>query len=249
MLDIHSHILPKFDDGSKSSEMSLEMLRKSAEQGVTTIVSTSHFYADSEDPAHFLARRAAARDHLRPKLTGGEPDILYGAEVLYYPGLSHSSEIASLAIEGTSLILIELPFVSWSENLFDELLTFQYHTKLHIVLAHVERYQDIQKRGVYDRLFEQPFYFQCNAEAFAYRRSRKLAMKLLDSGRLHFLGTDCHNTTDRAPNMDEARKVIEKKYSPAAWQQFCAECEDRFNRHRLDREEDPSPIAELYDLF
>ena len=249
MLDIHSHILPKFDDGSKSSEMSLEMLRKSAEQGVTTMVSTSHFYADSEDPAHFLARRAAARDRLNAKLTGGEPEILYGAEILYYPGISHSDEIASLAIEGTSLILIELPFVRWNSNLFDELVSLQYHTRLHLVLAHVERYQDIQKRDVFDSLFEHPFYFQCNAEAFLFRRSRKLAMKLLDRGRLHFLGTDCHNITDRAPNMDEARKVIEKKLSPAEWKAFCNDCEDRFNRHRLDREAEPSPIAELYDLF
>ena len=249
MLDIHSHILPKFDDGSKSSDMSLEMLRKSSEQGVTTIVSTSHFYADSEDPAHFLARRAAARDRLESKLTGGEPEILYGAEVLYFPGLSHSESVASLAIEGTTLILIELPFVQWSGNLFDELLSFQYYSKLHIILAHVERYQDIQKRSVYDKLFEQPFYFQCNAEAFAFRHSRKLAMKLLDRGLLHFLGTDCHNVTDRAPNMDEARKAIEKKLSPRDWSTLVADCEDRFNRHRLERESEASPFTELYDLF
>lgn len=249
MLDIHSHILPKFDDGSKSSEMSLEMLRKSSEQGVTTIVSTSHFYADSEDPAHFLSRRAAARERLVSKLTGSEPEILYGAEVLYYPGISHSDSVASLAIEGTSLILVELPFIPWNSSLLDELLAFQYQSRLHVVLAHVERYQDLQKRSVYDSLFDQPFYFQCNAEAFAFRRSRKLALKLLDRGQLHFLGTDCHNTTDRAPNMDEARKVIEKKYSTEDWKAFCSECEDRFNRHRLDREAGPSPIAELYDLF
>ena len=233
MLDLHSHILPKFDDGSKSSDMSLEMLRKSAEQGVTTIVSTSHFYADSEDPAHFLARRAASRERLESKLTGGEPEILYGAEVLYFPGLSHSDPVARLAIEGTSLILIELPFVRWSSNLFDELLSFQYYSKLHIVLAHVERYQDLQKRSVYDSLFELPFYFQCNAEAFLYRRSRKLALKLLDRDQLHFLGTDCHNVTDRAPNMDEARKVIEKKYSPEAWKSLTEEMEERFQRHML----------------
>ena len=49
MLDIHSHFLPKMDDGSKSVEMSLEMLRSSKAQGVTTIVSTSHFYGSQED--------------------------------------------------------------------------------------------------------------------------------------------------------------------------------------------------------
>lgn len=232
MLDIHSHILPKFDDGSKSTEMSIEMLRRSREQGVTTIVSTSHFYADSESPADFRSRRAHARHKLESQLTGSEPEILYGAEVFYYPGISHSEEIAGLAIKGTSLIMIELPFIPWQDNLFDELMSFQYKSRLHIVLAHVERYMDIQKRDVYRRLFDRPFYFQCNADAFAYRHTRKLAFELLDSDLLHFIGTDCHNITDRPPNMDEARKSIEKKFSPRAWKNLTEDCENLFDRHR-----------------
>ena len=89
----------------------------------------------------------------------------------------------------------------------------------------------MQKRDIYARLFDQPFYFQCNAEAFTSRRSRKLAMQLMDRGLLHFLGTDCHNTDHRPPNMDEARKVIEKKRSPAEWNKLIEDCEARFNRH------------------
>lgn len=233
MLDIHSHILPKFDDGSASSEMTMQMLRSSAEQGVSTIVSTSHFYGYAEDPEHFLERRDGARHRIRSLCKGDEPEILYGAEVLYYPGISHSEEIPRLAIEGTSLILIELPFFPWTTGIFDELVAFQYNHRISVVLAHVERYQDIQKKAIYQELFEQPFYFQVNAEAFLTRRSRKLAMKLMDRGQLHFLGTDCHNVTDRAPNMAQAQKVIEKRMSPNDWQQLVAECDDRFHMHRL----------------
>ena len=233
MLDIHSHILPKFDDGSKSVEMSLEMLRLSKQQGVKTIVSTSHFYPSEEAPLEFRARRAEARKSLEAALTGSEPEILYGAEIYYYPGISHSREVAQLAIKGTTLIMIELPFIPWQENIFDELVSFQYNNRVHIVLAHVERYLDLQKRDTYRKLFDRPFYFQCNAEAFTSRRSRKLALEMLDSGLLHFLGTDCHNTTTRSPNMEEARKVIEKKFSPHAWNNLCDDCMDLFDRHRL----------------
>lgn len=232
MLDIHSHILPKFDDGSKSTEMTMEMLRRSRQQGVTTMVSTSHFYAESESPASFRSRRAHARHKIENALTGSEPELLYGAEVFYYPGISHSAEVAELAIKGTSLIMIEMPFIPWQENIFDELLTFQYNNRVHIVLAHVERYMDIQKRDVYRKLFDQPFYFQCNAEAFTMRRSRKLAFELLDSDLLHFLGTDCHNVTDRPPNMEEAQKVIEKKFSPRAWRNLSEDCLNLLDRHR-----------------
>lgn len=233
MLDIHSHFLPKMDDGSKSTDMSMEMLRQSRKQGVTTIVSTSHFYGDTEAPERFLRRREHAMGKLRPLLTDREPEILLGAEILYYPGISHSETIPQLAIQGTDLLLIEMPFIPWSERIFDELISLQYNSRLHIILAHVERYQAIQKRDIYARLFEQPFYFQCNASAFTSFRSRRLALRLMDSDLLHFLGTDCHNTDKRPPNMQEAKKVIEKKLSPADWRRFNRECEERFNRHRI----------------
>lgn len=233
MLDIHSHILPKMDDGSKSVEMSLEMLRSSAEQGVTSLVSTSHFYADQESPDRFLRRRAHAVEKLKSELTDSMPEIRLGAEVLYYPGISQSKEIRSLAIEGTSLILIEMPFISWSEKIFEELIAFQYSSRLHIVLAHVERYRGLQSRAIYDQLFEQPFYFQCNAEVFSSYFDRRLAFRLIENGVLHFLGTDCHNTSSRAPNMKIAREAIEKKFSPTVWKELTQEMESRFNQHKL----------------
>ena len=43
MIDIHNHILPNVDDGSKSTDMSIEMLRHAYDQGVTEVVSTIHF--------------------------------------------------------------------------------------------------------------------------------------------------------------------------------------------------------------
>lgn len=233
MLDIHSHILPKMDDGSKSVEMSLEMLRSSCAQGVTTLVSTSHFYADQEDPDRFLRRRRHAIEKLRPEIAALDLKLYYGAEVLYYPGISQSKEIRALAIEGTSLILIEMPFEPWSEKIYDELISFQYNSNLQIVLAHIERYRSLQSRRIYEMLFDQPFLFQMNAEAFTSFSSRRLALKLIDRGKLHFLGTDCHNTTTRPPNMDEAKKVIEKKLSPDTWRDLAAGMEERFNDHIL----------------
>ena len=53
MLDIHSHILPKMDDGSSSVEESLKLLRTSAEQGITEIAATPHFYASQYSPQKF----------------------------------------------------------------------------------------------------------------------------------------------------------------------------------------------------
>ncbi|MCD8022363.1 MAG: hypothetical protein LUF30_05135 [Lachnospiraceae bacterium] len=68
MIDFHTHILPGIDDGSSSTEESMEMLRLSYSQGITEIVATPHFYATQESPEHFLRRRASAARHLEEKI-------------------------------------------------------------------------------------------------------------------------------------------------------------------------------------
>ena len=234
MLDIHSHILPKMDDGAKSTEESLKLLRMSKEQGVTTMVSTSHFYADQESPEHFLRRRAHAFRKIEPELGSDTPSLLFGAEVLYFYGISRSKEVRDLAIEGTNLILIELPFHPWPENMIDDLLSFKYASGLDIVLAHVERYQDIQKKNIFQQIFEyDEFLIQCNAEAFLYHRSKKLAFKLLKEEKLDFIGSDCHSTEHRPPKIAEAKKVFVKKFGEAAWEDFCRRSESILEEHKI----------------
>ena len=57
MIDLHSHILPQMDDGSRSVDESLQMLAALAAQGVTDVAATPHFYASENSPERFLARR------------------------------------------------------------------------------------------------------------------------------------------------------------------------------------------------
>lgn len=64
IIELHSHILPNIDDGSDSVEMSLDMLRREAEQGVGTVCASSHYYAHREGIKAFCARRAEALERL-----------------------------------------------------------------------------------------------------------------------------------------------------------------------------------------
>ena len=43
MIDFHNHIIPNVDDGSNSIEMSLSMLQKAAQTGITKVVTTTHY--------------------------------------------------------------------------------------------------------------------------------------------------------------------------------------------------------------
>ena len=211
MIDFHSHILPGIDDGSKNAEMSLQMISSLASQGVDTIAATSHFYATERTPQRFLQRRAEAYDRLKAVLPQDAPRILLGAEVLYFPGISHMDELPQLCLEGTDLLLLEMPFTAWNERMIREVDELSRSGVCRIMMAHIERYYFKQPVSVWDSFLDQGILMQSNAEFFLSLRTRRKALKLLKEGRIHLLGTDCHNMSSRAPRMADARALIRKR--------------------------------------
>lgn len=212
MIDWHSHILPRMDDGSRSVEESLAMLEMMSGQGVSVVIATPHFYANADTLERFLKRRSTSLEALTSHLTGDHPRILCGAEVLYYPGIAKFKELSTLAIEGTGLLLLEMPSENWTEYTVNELIELSSTSGLTIVLAHIERYLPMQSIKVFERLRDNGILMQVNASFFKRFSSRRKALKLLDSGLIHFLGSDTHNLTDRAPNLGTAYQIIEAKF-------------------------------------
>ena len=214
MVDFHSHILPEMDDGAESVETSLRMLRESARQGVNVIFATSHFYADQEDPEHFLARRAAAYERLRAeqeKSVQVYPDIYLGAEVLYFPGMSGAEELKMLTLGSTNCLLVEPPMMRWTDTMLDEIEQTGANLSCVPVIAHIDRYMRmLGDNMLFDRVNGRRILIQVNASFFIHEDSRQIALKYLSEGRIHLMGSDCHNMTDRAPNLGEAAAVIRK---------------------------------------
>ncbi len=48
--DMHCHILPGLDDGSKSMEETMEALREASRQGITSVIATPHYYPGRYEP-------------------------------------------------------------------------------------------------------------------------------------------------------------------------------------------------------
>ena len=115
MVDLHTHILPKMDDGSGAVGTSLAMLRREAEQGVDAVCATSHYYAHHEGIGAFCARRAEALERLTSALTDDLPRVLPAAEVAYF---SHMEEqdLEPLCIRGTRTLMLEMPFTDWTDR-------------------------------------------------------------------------------------------------------------------------------------
>ena len=210
MIDLHSHILPGMDDGSESLEMSHAMLKLLQQQGVELVVATPHFYAMKDTPENFLHRRAEAAAQLQTD--ENMPRIILGAEVAYFDGMSNSKALEDLRLGDTKLLLVEMPFGTWTQRMVKEICQLPLQAGLRPVLAHVERYRRRDQLPKYKRqLLEQGVLLQCNAEAFVDLSTRRWALGQLKQGNIHFLGSDAHNLTERPPKLDQAAQIITKK--------------------------------------
>lgn len=212
MFDVHCHILPGIDDGSKDVQMSLEMLRRESEQGIEGVIFTPHFYAAQNDPHTFLERRDKALHELESHLgeLDNPPRHLAGAEVHYFRGMSRAEDLEKLCIGRSDYILIEMPFRDWQPVFIDEIEEISTVLGLHVIIAHIERYMDQDKKLV-RRLVDNPnLLIQCNAEFFIEKKTASKAVKFLKKGKIDLLGSDSHNLDERRPNLSEALAIIEK---------------------------------------
>lgn len=219
MIDFHSHILPKMDDGSGSLEESVAMLREMAAQGVTQVVATPHFYPQRENVESFLKRRDAAFGALSEEMAKHEglPKVLLGAEVFYYTGMSDSEDLERLAIQGTKYILVEMPDGQWAPRMYRELEKIALQRGLTPIIAHIDRYiRPFRTKGIPETLAQLPVLVQANGACFLDPWMRPLVMKLLKKGQIHLLGSDAHNMGDRAPNLAPAAEKIRNKLGEEA---------------------------------
>lgn len=175
------------------------------------MISTSHFYGNEEYPQDFLRRRKRAFSALEDAMLlcpEAFPQIILGAEVLYFPGISESEEILPLTIGDSRCILIEPPMAKWSDSMLDEIAGIQENLGCVPVIAHVDRYMThLADSSLISRVLERKLMVQVNASYFLNPSTTKAALKHLKQGNIHLIGSDCHNLGNRAPNLGQVRRL------------------------------------------
>ena len=176
MIDFHSHILPGIDDGSKDTATSIRMIEEEMRQGVTGIALTPHFYADTDDPQQFLARRERAFRELQEAIEEEEikvPRMILGSEVHFYRGMSRSESLRKLCLGESNYILVELPFRRWQQYIVDDVKDIGNNLGLNVIIAHFERYLDQDRKLVKQITEDEDLIIQSNAEFFLEKDRRK----------------------------------------------------------------------------
>jgi protein-tyrosine phosphatase len=213
MIDIHTHILPHLDDGAKNTQMSVAMLNMLQEQGVKAVVLTPHYYGKRSSPEEFVKRRNSMFEHIKAQIPKGL-EVRLGAE-LHFTGINmpEYDELCRLAIEGTKYILVEFPFTTkWTGELLQKLNHFISETGYTPIIAHAERYREIQKKpALVSQLMEMGCLIQVNVHSFLDKREGKIAFALLKHGFVHCLGTDSHDMEGRSPDFTAAKAEVERR--------------------------------------
>lgn len=221
--DFHSHILPGIDDGSATVEESIAMLKMEAEQGVTHVVATPHFYPNYQSPEAFLEKRNRAEEKLRQEMKKyeGLPQLSVGAEVYFFHGMSQSDCLKLLTIGKKECILLEMPEFAWTDSMYREIQDIRVQQGITPIIAHVDRYLSFFRgREIPKRLESLPVLVQANASFFLQRATAGRACRMLKDGQIHVLGSDCHNLTSRVPNLGDAVSVIRKRLGEDAIEQI-----------------------------
>lgn len=211
-IDIHTHILPGVDDGSKSIDESIEIINYLSEQGITEFVLTSHYIKDSNYNKNVKTRTKILKD-LTKKLNNKNIKLYLGNEVYICDeviDLLNKQEIATL--NNTKYMLIELPLTNYIRNL-QNILCELNDNKIVPIIAHPERYKFLQKdKKRIKELLQYNCLLQCNIDSLVdkYGKSARKVMKwLLKNDLVSFVATDTHYVGD-SKKLEKAYKKLKK---------------------------------------
>jgi len=212
MIDFHNHVLPKVDDGSKSMEMTLDMLKTASSQGITRIVNTVHFQHPKMDGKNtdydYISN---IRDNVleNAKNEGIEIKIDIASEVYYDSNLCDIIENPITTFN--DYMLIEFNPTITPVNFLDTFFNLRMKG-ITPILAHPERYRFIQNNiQELDEIRSLDVLFQIDAGSLIGHfgnRVTSTAFNMLKEGYCDFIGSDAHNNRNRNFCIKEAYDLL-----------------------------------------
>lgn len=218
-VDIHCHLLPGVDDGSKSLDMTRTMLQQAYEEGIRAIIATPHYhYKRGHAPIDELARQLKL---VRQEAHKIDPkfEIYSGNEIFFSSNAVEkvkNHEVFTMA--GSKYVLVEFSPSDSFSTIKQALYSFQVED-YYPIIAHIERYACMTDDwDNADELYDMGIYIQVNAGSIVGgggKEVKKFTKYLLDNDMIHFVATDAHNCDSRRIEIQTCKKYIAKKYGDA----------------------------------
>jgi tyrosine-protein phosphatase YwqE len=215
-VDMHSHLIPGIDDGSKTIEESLDLVRRLAGFGLKKIITTPHVMSEyyRNTPEIIMT----GLDQLRTAVKDEGIIIDIDAAAEYYMDevfLERVQAGQKLLSFGDDYVLVETGFINKPQMLLDII----FHLEMagyKPILAHPERYQYlIADKKLQEELIERKLLFQVNLLSFTgfySKQVKEFGEMLVERNVVALLGTDCHNSRylDMLESLPRHKKIYEK---------------------------------------
>ena len=196
-IDMHAHILPMVDDGAKSFEESLALLKKMHQFGFKKVILTPHIMEGVwENSKAQLTLRFEELKHYLQQQHFNDITVELAAEYMLDSNFSNLLKTEKLLTLKNSYLLVELSYLSAPVNLYELLFEIQV-AGYKPVLAHPERYAFFhQQFNEYYKLKEVGCLFQLNLLSLSNYYGtdvQHVAKKLLRAQLIDFVGSDTHH--------------------------------------------------------
>lgn len=228
MFDLHNHILPGIDDGSRDLTESLALLRLAQQQGISHMLATPHLHAGRYDNSAALIGKALSALQLAVSTAGLEIRIAAAAEVRIGSEILPLIECGQLPYigqyNGDKVLLLELPHSHIPAGT-DKMLAWLAKRNVVVMLAHPERNRDLLAAP--DKIA--PFIragclFQLTAGALDGDMGAEvmaLARHWLTQGLYHIIASDTHSVKRRPPKLKQAYQYVQQTLGEEQAQRLC----------------------------
>lgn len=208
-IDMHSHLIPGIDDGSKSMEESISLLQEMSDLGLEKVITTPHIMSEyyKNTPEIILS----GLHELRKEAESRGLSIKIDAAAEYYVDDIFLDKVKAgekLLTFGENYVLIETGFINKPQVLLETIFQLEM-AGYKPILAHPERYQYLSMdKKLQSEILDRNILLQVNLlslTGFYSKPVKDFAERLIDTGNVKFLGSDCHN-----PRYMEVLKTLSK---------------------------------------
>ena len=215
-IDIHSHILYGIDDGSKTIEESIEIIKQHIEMGFTHVVVTPHYIENSKYTSNNKTKKEILNTLEKElKKQNIKINLYLGNEVFVTENIEEllkNKEISK--INNSKYLLIELPMNQKPKNINNIIYELKIKGIIPII-AHPERYDYVEKNpNIVNEWIEEGAILQSNYGSIIgiYGKGpKKTIKKLLKKNVISILSTDIHYPNNNIyKNIEKIRKKIKK---------------------------------------
>jgi protein-tyrosine phosphatase len=217
MIDLHTHILPDWDDGAADQAEAEQMIAIAREDGISKIVLTPHVYRMTKRGHDLEGLGGRVREFLKKSNALGV-DLFAGAEVYVHPGMIQNIKEYGLSVNGSSYVFIEFPAEHVPGSVSN--LVFQMMLDgLIPIISHPERNSMFaQTPKMLYELIRQGAIGQVTSQSITGgfgRKTQKAAESFMRHGLVHLIASDAHNAKTRPPRLAEAVEMAGRIVGPA----------------------------------